>query len=143
MLNRTTDLKQAYILDREREMLVKKKEKMQELLTDLSHNRTARGYAACVETAAKIGEYESEIDSKICEIVNKRIEIEKIIASVPNDIHREVLERRYLLYQPWETYFDREKQAEVSGIADEMNYSVRQIFRFHKAALESLGKIIN
>ena len=137
-------LTQVYTLDRKKRVLMEKKKKMRELLDELSGysvEKTPRRYLQYKETAEKIHDYEAQIDEKIGELVEKRIEAEEIIASVPNSTQREVLERRYLFNQPWETYYDRSKGRMVTGIADEMHYSVRQVYRYHKAAMEYLEKM--
>ena len=45
---------------------------------------------------------------------------------MPDDTQREVLTRRYLLYQKWEY------------IAVEMNYNIKWIFKLHGKALSKL-----
>ena len=83
----------------------------------------------------KVIEYEQQADEVIEKLVSKWMEIEKAIAAVPDEVQREVLERRYLLYQSWETYFDKRTGERVIGIDESMNYSARQIYRFHGEAL--------
>lgn len=76
----------------------------------------------------RIVELEERLNAEIDELTAKRQEIECAVCSVPDEVQREVLTRRYLLYQKWEV------------IAEEMCYSERQVFRIHGAALRALKR---
>lgn len=76
----------------------------------------------------RIVELEERLNAEIDEFTAKRQEIECAVGSVPDEVQREVLTRRYLLYQKWEV------------IAEEMCYSERQVFRIHGAALRALKR---
>lgn len=76
----------------------------------------------------RIVELEERLNAEIDEFTAKRQEIECAVCSVPDEVQREVLTRRYLLYQKWEV------------IAEEMCYSERQVFRIHGAALRALKR---
>ena len=91
----------------------------------------------------KVIEYERQADEVIDRLVEKRLEIERAISAVPDDVQREVLERRYLLYQPWETYFDKRTGEKIVGIDEAMNYSARQIYRFHGEALQTVSQYVS
>lgn len=133
-------LSRAYALDRKAAMLISKACKLRENLygRGISYDSdkvksTCSGDLSGV--IAKVDEYERKADEVIAELVEKRLEIEAVISAVPDEVQREVLERRYLLYQSWETYFDKRTGERVIGIDESMNYSARQIYRFHGEAL--------
>ena len=56
------------------------------------------------KTIEKIDEYERKANELIDSLIEKRIEIENTIKAVPDSVQREVLERRYLLFQEWDSY---------------------------------------
>ena len=74
----------------------------------------------------RVMDLEERLTKEIDELTEKRREIECAVGAVPDEVQREVLTRRYLLYQKWE------------DIAEEMNYSVQHIFRLHGAALKNM-----
>lgn len=74
----------------------------------------------------RVVELEERLDREIDELTYKRQEIEQAVNAVPDEVQREVLTRRYLLYQKWEV------------IAAEMNYSIQHIFRLHGSALKKM-----
>ncbi|MEZ3453344.1 MAG: hypothetical protein K1W17_03135 [Oscillospiraceae bacterium] len=76
----------------------------------------------------RVMELEERLAKEIDELTEKRREIECAVGAVPDEVQREVLTRRYLLYQKWEV------------IAEEMCYSERQIFRIHGTALRALKR---
>lgn len=78
------------------------------------------------DTVSKIIEYEKKAEELKAIYIAKYIEIEKVIASVEDTVLREVLERRYLLYQKWEQ------------IAEEMHYSTQNVYRLHGEALKKI-----
>ena len=71
-------------------------------------------------------EYEERINAAIKELMQKRLEIEKVIDAVPDAVLREILKRRYLLYQKWDK------------IAEEMNRDLRWVYRLHSKALSKI-----
>lgn len=136
-------LSQAYRLDRQAALLIAKAEKLRESLygRGISYDSdkvksTCGGDMSSV--IGKVIEYEQQADDLIEKLVSKRMEIEKAIAAVPDEAQREVLERRYLLYQPWETYFDKRTGEKIIGIDEAMCYSARQIYRIHGDALTAI-----
>ena len=76
----------------------------------------------------RVMELEERLAKEIDELTEKRREIECAVGAVPDEVQREVLTRRYLLYQKWEV------------IAEEMCYSERQVFRIHGIALRALKR---
>ena len=75
----------------------------------------------------RIVELEERLNAEIDELTAKRQEIECAVGSVPDEVQREVLTRRYLLYQKWEV------------ISREMGYTERRIFQIHGDALKNIS----
>ena len=75
---------------------------------------------------ANVMAYETYVKGEIYTLTQKRVEIEKTINTVSDDVQKEILTRRYLLYQKWEL------------IAVEMDRDLRWIYRLHGKALENL-----
>ena len=99
------------------------------------HNSTNDGIAKAIE---KVADYERKADEIIDKLIDMRIEIENAIASVPDPIQREVLERRYLMYQPFEGGYDKKTGIYIKGIDEAMGYSVRQVYRLHRYGLQKV-----
>lgn len=75
----------------------------------------------------RVMELEERLNREIDELTAMRQEIELTVNAVPDEVQREVLTRRYLLYQKWEV------------IAAEMNFSERHIRRLHGYALRNMS----
>lgn len=75
----------------------------------------------------RVMELEERLTKEIDELTEKRREIERAVNAVPDEVQREVLTRRYLLYQKWE------------DIAREMGYTKRRIFQIHGNALKNIS----
>jgi hypothetical protein len=75
----------------------------------------------------KIMELEAEINRDIDALVDLKQEITSVIKRVENIDHQTLLELRYLCFKTYEQ------------IAVEMNYSMRQTFRVHDEALETIS----
>ena len=75
----------------------------------------------------RVMDLEERLTKEIDELTEKRREIECAVGAVPDEVQREVLTRRYLLYQKWEV------------IAEEMCYSERHIRRLHGYALKNMS----
>lgn len=139
-------LNQAYIIDRRINMTLEKSEKMRgslygrsPVIDDIGGGKGGGDGDVVGETITKVIDYERQADELIDSLVAKRLEIEQTIQSVPDEVQREVLERRYLLYQDWESHFDTKTGEYIKGIADQMNYSARQIYRIHGEALKCVS----
>lgn len=126
-------LRQAYIIDRKIKLDTEKLTEMRAVLygrgvsceSDGSkHVRSGNGFENAL---LRVMEQEEHLDAEIDQLTAKRLEIEKAIAAIPNEVQREVLTRRYLLYQKWEE------------IAEAMNYSERHIRRLHGYALKNMS----
>lgn len=79
---------------------------------------------ASEDPAVRVTDYENYINSEINMLAEVRSDIENKIKCLSDDILREVLIRRYLLYQKWDV------------IAEEMNYGERYIYKLHLRALK-------
>lgn len=75
----------------------------------------------------RVMELEERLAKEIDELTEKRREIERAVNAVPDEVQREVLTRRYLLYQKWEV------------ISREMGYTERRIFQVHGDALKNIS----
>lgn len=124
-------LQQAYIIDRKIKLDTERLSKMLAALygrgvsceSDGSkHARQGNGFENAL---LRFMEQKKRLDTEIDQLTEKRQEIEKAIAAVPNEVQREVLTRRYLLYQDWKI------------IAQEMGYTERRIFQIHSSALKT------
>jgi len=136
-------LQKAYKLDREALMTVLKANVMRQRLygrgspDDITVRRPA-GDSLGAAMAALI-DYEKEADRTIAELIKKWLLIEKTIKAIQNPVEREVLERRYLMYQPFESSYDKRTGKYIKGIAESMGYSERQIYRIHGEALKHIN----
>lgn len=138
-------LNQAYKLDRKANMILQKADTMRKSLygrgqsyENTSHNSNNDGIAKAIE---KVADYERKADEIIDRLIDMRIEIETAINEVPDPIQREVLERRYLLYQSWDGFYDKISGQYVKGICENMGYSRTQVFRQHREGIKAFEKI--
>ena len=126
-------LQQAYKIDRKINLNLLKLQSMKDALHGRAVSYESDGsqhvsQGNAIENAIlRVMEYEEQIDTEIDKLTEKRQEIERVIASVPDDVQREILTRRYLGYQKWEL------------IAVEMNYTLRRIFQIHGQALQYIS----
>ena len=135
-------LSQAYKLDRDIEITLAKADTMRKSLygRGIQSGESSQNIAgdSIGKAVAKVIDYELKAEKMIDELVDLRIEIENAIKSVPIPLYQEVLERRYLLYQPFESGYDKKNGEYIKGIAESMNYSERQIYRIHGIALQQI-----
>lgn len=137
-------LNQVYRIDRRINVTLAKIEKMRASLYKIgaggssvpAQRQSSDSLGAAV---AKVLDYEKNANRLIDELVMKRLEIENAIKGVQDAAQREVLERRYLLFQRWESRFDERTGEYVKGIAESMGYSERQIYRLHGKALKNVS----
>lgn len=92
---------------------------------------------AIPDTLCRIDEYTSRVQALNDKLVKLYLEIENTIQSVADPVQREVLERRYLLYQAWESHYDSISGEYIKGIAEDMNYTSRWIYKIHGQALKN------
>ena len=76
-----------------------------------------------------LADYAEEAEKLMQEMIAARQRAEMLIASVPDAVQREVLTRRYIIGQRWES------------IAIDMDYEVRHIYRLHGNALSILSNM--
>lgn len=76
-----------------------------------------------------LADYAEEAEKLMQEMIAARQRVEVLIASVPDAVQREVLTRRYIIGQRWES------------IAVDMDYEVRHIYRLHGNALSVLSNM--
>lgn len=84
---------------------------------------------------AEIVAYEQEKAGQMLEYIKKYREIEQVIGEIEDDVERDILERRYLLNQPWESGYDKISGKYIVGIAEDIGYSVRNVYKKHGIAL--------
>ena len=137
-------LNQVYKIDCQINLTLAKIEKMRASLYKIGNGGsgvpTQRQSSDSLGAAiAKVLDYEKDANRLIDQLVTKRLEIENAIKSVRDDAQREVLERRYLLFQRWESRFDGRTGEYIKGIAESMGYSERQIYYLHGKALKNIA----
>ena len=122
-------LRQIYRLDRRIELDRRKIEKLRAVL-DYKPPSGGSGSGSSADripdTLAKIIEYEEQTKRLTKRYIELYNEIEKAIKNIQSPTCREVLERRYLLYQKW------------TDIADEMHYSLENVYKLHGKALQKI-----
>lgn len=123
-------LRQAYIIDRRIQLDTEKLEAARSAVYGRAVRYENDGVKLVprgnvTESAIlRVVDLEEHLNAEIDELTAKRQEIERAVNAVPSEVQREVLTRRYLLYQKWEV------------IAEEMNYGVRHVHKIHSAALQ-------
>lgn len=124
-------LSQAWKMDRKLRVLLGKVEELRSLLDYRSPSLEGSGSGESADrvpdTLASIIEYERRAQELQEQLIDKFFELDRAIKSVPEGPLREVLERRYLLYQKWEK------------IADEMHFTERRVFQLHGEALKKIS----
>lgn len=126
-------LQQAYIIDKKIKLDTEKLEAARSALYgkgvryDRDGSKPASRSNGTENSFLHMLELEERLGMEIDSLTQKHRELEQAVDSVPDDVQRELLTRRYLLFQKWEI------------IAEKMNYSERHIRRLHSRALESLS----
>lgn len=133
-MNSKEYLQQAYIIDRQIRLDIQKLDSMRGALHgraisyDRDGSKAASRTNGIEDSMIRVLDYERHIKEEIERLTSKRMAIENDIYAILDDVLREVLIRRYLLYQKWEL------------IAEEMNYGVRHIYKLHLKALREFSK---
>lgn len=83
------------------------------------------------DTVEKILEAENELNRQIDTLVDTKLEIGRVIDRVENIQFRLILEKRYLLFRPWD------------DIGEEMGYSVRWMQIKRREALNAVQEILD
>lgn len=113
---------------------LEQKRQLYELATSAAPS-TTRGSGGNISdkvgrTVAKLLDLEREINADIDRLVDLRREIEEVIAGVPDERLRTLLELRYINGLTFE------------GIGERLGLSTVQIWRLHKTALEAVQEKI-
>ena len=85
---------------------------------------------ARMDVVARIVDAERELDAKIDRLIEMKREIAAVIARVPDERMRALLELRYLNDRTWEE------------VAEAMNYTPRNVYNLHSAALKMAAPLI-
>ena len=80
------------------------------------------------DVIVKIIDLQNEINADIDELVDFKAEVMSVIKSIDNLEYQTLLELRYLCFKPWEQ------------IAIELGYSINNVFKMHRKAIELLEK---
>lgn len=140
-------LSQVFVLERrvtvENEKIMKLRSLMDYRSPSYSRNGTRSQSEALTDMISKVSDYENSAVSTLNKLINAYIEIEKVISDVDDDIQREILERRYLLYQPWVGFYDKYTEEYVKSIPEIMHYSPQHIYKLHGKALEAVDKLLS
>lgn len=138
-------LSQAKTLDRRINIELKKIEKLRSKLEYCSPGWDSNGSGKSskgnklTNAIAKIMEYEEKANEMIDKYIELYVNIEKAIYSLDDPLEREVLERRYLLYQRWESRYNERTGEKEAGIIEDMDYSRRRIFQLHGEGLKKIA----
>lgn len=128
-------LNRAYLIDKEIKSLKSELEKANLEATSLATQRIEEKVQTSKVNNAdyailKCIEYSEQITEKLGELYATKIEISETISRVDDGKSRVLLRMRYLEYRPW------------GEIANEMDYSKRNIYYIHDKALEEVKDII-
>lgn len=125
-------LNRARRIDREISQLLELQQHTRDRLTNITQTLTADIVSGSHDPHKfdKLAELESDINTKIDELVEVKREIFHLIQQLPTRSHRLVLMSYYLDMRTWE-------QTAVN-----MNYSWRQTMRIHGQALIEVEKIL-
>lgn len=74
--------------------------------------------------------YSSKLEERIAELLHIKQEVTELIRRIPDERYRELLMRRYVSCERWDT------------IADAMTYELRSVYRIHGAALQEVAKLL-
>lgn len=88
--------------------------------------RATRNIHQMEDVVAKIIDLQNEINAEIDELVDLKAEIMGVIKGLDNLEYQTLLELRYLCFKPWEQ------------IAIDLGYSINNVFKMHRKALEVL-----
>lgn len=99
---------------------------MEEEKVQSSHSQDPLG-----NTIARIVDLQKEINADIDKYVDKKLEAIRLINTLENDESINILFRRYIKYEEWQT------------IADELHFSRQAIDKKHKRALAEFQKIVD
>ena len=90
-----------------------------------------RNVTAMEDTIVRITEAEEKLNRKIDELVTAKLEAAEVIDQVRDVTLRLLLEKRYLLFHPWDE------------IASDLGYTRRWTLKKHEAALDAVQRILD
>ena len=90
-----------------------------------------RNVTAMEDTIVRITEAEEKLNRKIDELVTAKLEVMEVIDRVRDATLRLLLEKRYLLFHPWDK------------IASDLGYTQRWTLKKHEAALDAVQRILD
>lgn len=130
-------LSQAYLMEQQ----IRSKKEQLVMLRSMAtsfYNPTDQEQVSCTpktyaleESVIKIVEAENELKAQVDQLVEIMMEIRRVIAAVQDVRLRLVLEKRYLMFQPWKE------------IAADMDRSVRWVQQKHVMALEVVERMMD
>lgn len=130
-------LSRAYLLELQIQTMMQQIEKLRAIASRVSggirkdvvkHDRKTTGME---DTVLKIVEEEEKLTQKIDELVDIKREIREVLDRVEDLSQRLVLEKRYLLFQDWET------------IRIDFGFTRMWTINRHKMALETVQQILD
>ena len=137
-------LQQAFVLKRRMKVELEKVEELMSVLEYRSPSFENVGSfgsgnnSKMADTVAKVIDYRQKYEALRAEYVDKYREIERVINELDDISEREILERRYLLCEAWESRYDEKTGEYVVGIAEKMGYSIRRAYQKHGIALTKI-----
>ena len=130
-------LSQAYLLEQQIRSKMEQIESLKSLASYVSMDFSrepvshTRNVSSMQDTVLKIMELNQELDAQIDALVDKKIEITRIIAQIQRADYRLILEKRYISFYTWEE------------IATDLRYSVRNVQRMHNHAMKIVQGILD
>ncbi|BED92177.1 MAG: hypothetical protein CfP315_0771 [Candidatus Improbicoccus pseudotrichonymphae] len=100
-------------------------EKVNSVFSDMPKNPAMNPHVM-EETISKLVDLETEISDDLKDLVKTKEEAIHFIKSIENKEFQIILEIRYLCYKSWDS------------IANNMNFSIQNIFKLHFKALKSI-----
>ena len=91
----------------------------------------ARNVTAMEDTIVRITEAEEKLNRKIDELVTAKLGVMEVIDRVRDATLRLLLEKRYLLFHPWDM------------IASDLGYTLRWTLKKHEDALDAVQRILD
>ena len=121
-------LKQYKAIDREIDRLLEEQQHWKDLALRVTpgYDGSSGSETGRITAVERVTEWEQRIDQKVHQLVELREEMEGMISAVEDGTQKEILLRRYINGQRWES------------IADEMHLEYRWVIRLHGRALQKL-----
>lgn len=140
-------LGRARQIDKEINLLLLDKEKMRESLYGRSPGAEGGSKGSASDSLGraviKMLRYEEKINDRIDKLVDAKAQISDIINRLDDPLEAEVMRRKYLFFQKIHTKYDKRKKKQISGIADDMHYSVANVYKIHDRAALKLASMLD